>query len=251
MATAIQYRGSVALAEPVEHENRNSSHVLRLQDLFNDFDDGSKGWLCMQDVQALTIALCGFWPSPQEVLDFFQNTGPANVQTWHDEWTQQDGEYFRVKSVCMLRPWIQEAIKVAEQTNEQLKVPVQKLPAAIVAQDSVEESGEQTQDTLSGGNEQRHPSDFKCATLSWEEVYDALDTNGDGKLDLEDLQKSLIAVQNSNRLAPLRGIDAETLVSCLLEINANSEALPRDSTQSSLVVTRRQFLHFMKSDRST
>lgn len=123
--------------------------IIDLATVFQDFDEGHKGWLSMQDVQAVTLALCGFWPDPFTLMQFFtpqqcvtdspckseetehkkliernkvdymhsKSTSNFHIQAQSQvphEWLLGEGEYFRVKTPEMLQPWLLEAVKQAE-----------------------------------------------------------------------------------------------------------------------------------------
>ena len=249
--------------------------------VFADFDEEKKGWLAMQDVQAATLALCGFWPTASHVLDFFaqgptarEEHAPATATEQQmdkaagfkrvdgatvaaeelgerveaeravplpAEWTLQKGEYFRVKSPEMLQHWLLEASKVAEKRtpNNERSRGTQTSPPPVLsrAQSATSKAEDGFGSAALGG----WTGSSECGAFTWEEMFDALDVNGDGFLDFGDLVAAAASPGSTFRRFTL-----ETLTRCFVEMCA-AAAENRENRQPKFQASRRQFLRFMKA----
>lgn len=282
--------------------------ALDVAQVFADFDEEHKGWLAMQDVQAATLALCGFWPTAAHVLDFFARRPATTTTTTADdehtsgvggaeahreasperaragatataeeagaradsvgaaaaasssslpvEWTLQEGEYFRVKSPEMLQHWLLEASKVVaekEAAQRRSHASAPPPPPPPVLSHAKSHAADSTVGNASGSvalGGVQGPSE--CGTFTWEEMFDALDVNGDGYLDFSDLVAAAAAAAASPD-SSLRGFSLETLTRCLVEMCAaaateRTSGEPRSTgSQHKMQASRRQFLRFMKT----
>lgn len=257
--------------------------VLDLTVVFDDFDDGKKGWLSMQDVQAATLALCGFWPRAEVVLPFFylpKNTDTASgesVQESDKEWKLRTGEYFRVKSPYALQMWLLEAAKTIESESQ---VKETKRPPPIIGttplgktctentvtsskMDFQNEHALFCQDDQVDRNELNSFATTQCGSWTWEELFDLWDADKKNFLTIGDLvqahstlsvKSAFISEVGSPTLTSLEQVTgalieimkatSATETSEIIALSANNKTIGPSITPSG--ITRRQFLHFVK-----
>ena len=271
---------------------------LDMDKLFSDFDDGKKGWLSLQDVQAATLALCGFWPHRDQVIGFCRskptdhsqqqqqqqqqqyhnnNIGQPETQQTQVEpgrvnelstpptsttMTSNSLAYFRLKQSGQLQRWFVEAGRIADihnRTNSSSssrrsssQSSTAQLPPPLNCQ--LQSSDSTTSKSLHSTH-----TDTAVATVSqlpvavgrfsWEEIFDALDTNCDGVIDYTDLSAVMTTVNDGPcSLAYARIPSLQELSGCLMDMIMDTRPTAslgsRHSETDSL--TRRQFLSIMK-----
>ena len=260
MSFALAPSGSVdAPTKTTQNQARTSAPppavlTLDLSEIFRAFDDGHKGWLSMQDVQAATLALTGTWPEPEQVLEFFRRgAAPARDGSDATDATSsgatshpvlEQWEYFRVKTPSMLQQWLLESsISSAKYTGSMKNgASSPSLQGQVSPEDKQPDSGA--------------VGPTKVGTVTWEEVFDALDLDTDGAVGFDDLQAVMASLRTRGNWdaaaatgssgSNARGceeVSIEELSGCLHEILERSHIR---SVPPGLEVPRREFLRFVK-----
>ena len=274
---------SVTTATTSVFETPKTFASLRLDvdKLFSEFDDGKKGWLSLQDVQAATLAVCGFWPHRDQVIGYCQSKTLRQPQPQPQHTGQQEAQqietvrvpptdavndantwthglsYFRLKQPKQLQHWLVEAGRIADhytttgasssQSSAQLPPPLtcqQQLSDPTVSQ-SLQSTDTETALTTTS------QLPVAVGRFSWEEIFDALDINSDGVIDYTDLSAVMTTVNDGPcSLAYARIPSLQELSGCLMDMIMDTRPAAsqlQDSRHSKTdSLTRRQFLSIMK-----